>query len=49
MKEGEDITFHQLLLNLNVTEENYLFAVSSSLNAATVFLKRETSHDAFKI
>ena len=40
MKEGEDITFDQLLLDLNVTEENYLLAVSSSLNAATVFLKR---------
>ena len=40
MKEGEDVTFDQLLLDLNVTEENYLLAVSSSLNAATVFLKR---------
>ena len=40
MKEGEDITFDQLLLDLNVTEENYLLAVSSSLNAATVFLER---------
>ena len=40
MKEGKDITFDELLLDLNVTEENYLFAVSSSLKAATVFLKR---------
>ena len=40
MKEGEDITFDQLLLNLNITEENYLLAISSSLNTATVFLKR---------
>ena len=40
MNEGEDITFDQLLLDLSVTEENYLLAVSSSLNAATVFLKR---------
>ena len=40
MKEGEDITFDQLLLDLSVTEENYLLAVRSSLNAATVFLKR---------
>lgn len=31
MNEGEDISFDQLLLNLNVTEENYLLAVSSSL------------------
>ena len=40
MKEGEDITFDRLLLDLNVTEENYLIAVSLSLNAATVFFKR---------
>lgn len=40
MKEGEDITLDRLLLDLNVTEENYLLAVSLSLNAATVFFKR---------
>ena len=40
MKEGEDISFNQLLLNLNIFEENYLLAISSSLNTATVFLKR---------
>ena len=40
MKEGEDISFDELLLALKVTEENYLLAVCSSLNAATVFLKR---------
>ena len=40
MKEGEDITFDRLLLDLNVTEENYLLAVSLSLNAAIVFFKR---------
>ena len=40
MKEGEDISFDQLLLDLNVSEENYLLAICSSLNAATVFLKR---------
>ena len=41
MKEGEDITFDQLLLNLNITVENYLLGISSSLNTATaVFLKR---------
>jgi hypothetical protein len=27
MKEGEDITFDQLLLSLEVTEQNYLLAV----------------------
>ena len=40
MKEGEEIFFDELLLSLKVTEENYLLAVSSSLNAASVFLKR---------
>ena len=40
MKEGEDISFDELLLHLKVTEENYLLAVHSSFNSATVFLKR---------
>ena len=31
MKEGEDITFDQLLVNLKLTEQNYLLAVQSSL------------------
>ena len=40
MKEGEDITFDQLLINLNVTEQNYYLAIQSSLNAPTIFLRR---------
>ena len=40
MKEGEDISFDELLLALKVSEENYLLAVRSSLNVARVFLKR---------
>lgn len=40
MKEGEDFSFDELLLAFKVTEENYLLAVRSSLNAATVFWKR---------
>ena len=40
MKEGEDISFDELLLALKVTEENYLLAVRFSLNVARVFLKR---------
>jgi hypothetical protein len=32
MKEGEDITFDQLLINLKLTEQTYLLAVRSSLN-----------------
>ena len=39
-KEGEDISFDQLLMNLTITEENYLHAISSSINTPTVFLKR---------
>ena len=42
IKDDQDtnISFGQLLLDLNVTEESYLLAVRSSLNAPTVFLKR---------
>ena len=39
MKEGEDITFDQLLINLNVTEQNYYLAIQSSLNSPTIFLR----------
>ena len=41
MKEGEDITFDQLLLNLKVSEETYLLAIRSSLNSPTIFLKQQ--------
>ncbi len=41
MKEGDDISFDQLLLNLNMTEQNYILAVRSSLNTPTIFLKRQ--------
>ena len=40
MQEGEEITFDQLLINLNVTEQNYYLAIRSELNSPTVFLKR---------
>ena len=42
IKDDQDtnISFGQLLLDLNVTEESYLLAVRSSLNAPSVFLKR---------
>ena len=40
MKEGEDISFDQSLFELSLTEENYVLAVSSSLHATAVFLKR---------
>ena len=41
MIEGEDITFDQLLVNLKLTEPNYLLAVQSSLKTPTIFLKRK--------
>ena len=42
IKDDQDtnISFDQLLLDLNVIEESYLLSVRSSLNAPTVFLKR---------
>lgn len=39
LQNCEDMTFEDLLLKLNITEENYLLAICSSLNAATIFLK----------
>lgn len=42
LKEGEDITFNQLLSNLKLTEEAYMFAISIlSINAPTIFLRRQ--------
>ena len=38
--EGLDMTFYQLLQELNVTEEKYLLVVRSSIKTATIFLKR---------
>ena len=39
-KEGQDISFDQLLTNLNISEQNYYLAIRSSLNSPTIFLKR---------
>ena len=43
LKEGEDISFEQMLVKLGITEEKYLLAVRSSLNSPTVFLKRQAN------
>ena len=40
LKEGKDITFHQLLEELGVSEHEYIFATRSSLKSPTIFLKR---------
>ena len=41
MKDGEDITFDQLFINLKLTEQNYLLAIRSSLKMPTILLKRK--------
>ena len=40
MKEGEDISFDQLLTDLGITEQNYYLAIRSILHSPTIFLKR---------
>jgi hypothetical protein len=40
LKEGKDITFDQLLKEFDVSERQYIFAIRSSLNCPTIFLKR---------
>ena len=41
LKDGEDITFDQLWINLKMTEQNYLLAIRSSLKTPTIFLTRK--------
>ena len=41
LREGEDITFDKLLINLRVCEKDYILAIRSSLNCPTIFLKRK--------
>ena len=43
MKDGEDITFTELLLKLSMTEVDYITAIRSSLKQDKIFLKREPS------
>ena len=43
LKEGQCITFEELFLKLKVNENDYRLAVRSSVNAPTVFLKRNPS------
>ena len=39
-KEGKDITFDELLQELDVSERQYILAIRSSLNSPTIYLKR---------
>ena len=43
MKEGERMTFEELLLKSKVTENDYRLAVRSSLNAPTIIVKRTSN------
>ncbi|CAB4003269.1 Hypothetical predicted protein [Paramuricea clavata] len=40
LKEGKDITFDQLLEELDISEHTYTLVIRSSLNCPTIFLKR---------
>ena len=40
LKEGKDISFDELLKEFDVSERQYIFAIRSSLNCPTIFLKR---------
>ena len=37
---GKDMTFREFLSSLQITEEEYILAVKSSLNTTTIFLKK---------
>lgn len=39
LKEGESITFGELLVKLKISESDYRLAVRSALNSPTVFVK----------
>ena len=41
LKEGELVTFNELLVKLGVTESNYRLDIRSTLNSPTIFLKRK--------
>jgi hypothetical protein len=41
MKEGEDISFEAFLAKLDVTFDDYILAIRSSLKSDTIFLKRK--------
>lgn len=43
LKEGECITFEELLLKLKFTENSYQLAIRSALNSPTIFLKRQAN------
>ena len=39
-KEGKDITFDELLQELDISEHQYILAIQSFLKSLTIFLKR---------
>ena len=40
MKEGDNISFDELIIKLGVSEKDYILAIRSSLKCPTIFLKR---------
>ena len=43
MKDGENITFEQFLIELNMSEEDYIECIEKSLTTSTIYLKRSPS------
>ena len=41
MKEGDNISFDELIIKLGVSEKDYILAIRSSLKCPTIFLKRQ--------
>ena len=41
VKDGEDLTFDQLLKDLDISEKNYILTIRSSLNCPTIYLRRK--------
>ena len=43
MKEVDDITFEQMLINLDITEQNYYYlAIWSNLNSPTIISEKKS-------
>jgi len=43
MKDGENVSFNEFLIDLQLTEEDYIKSIRSSLTSPKVFLKRDPS------
>ena len=43
MKEGDNISFDELLIKLGVSEKDYILTIRSSLKCPTIFVKTAKS------